>query len=151
MGDQAKVLQDIAQKFTQQNPNIKVFAVEPEECDILAGGSWGAHKIEGIGDGFIPEVLHVEYLDGVVTTTSDEALEMARRLAREEGIFCGISSGCNVAAAIKVALRYPDIGLIVTVDEVEVGLDRVADSLPVVGGLLDGALAPADEFVGVAL
>ena len=90
-------------------------AVEPAECDILSGGSWGAHKIEGIGDGFIPEVLRVEYLDGVVTTTSDEALEMARRLAREEGIFCGISSGCNVAAAIKVAHRYPDIGMIVTV------------------------------------
>jgi cysteine synthase A len=98
----------------EQNPNIKIFAVEPDECDILAGGSWGAHKIEGIGDGFIPEVLHVEYLDGVVTTTSDESLEMARRLAREEGIFCGISSGCNVAAALKVAQRYPDIGMIVT-------------------------------------
>ncbi len=98
----------------QQNPAIKVFAVEPAECDILSGGSWGAHRIEGIGDGFIPEVLQVEYLDGVVTTTSDEALEMARRLAREEGIFCGISSGCNVAAALKVARRYPDIGMIVT-------------------------------------
>ena len=54
-------------------------------------------------------------LDGVVTTTSDESIEMARRLAREEGIFCGISSGCNVVAAIKVARRYPDIGMIVTV------------------------------------
>ena len=99
----------------EQNPNIKVFAVEPAECDILAGGTWGPHKIEGIGDGFIPEVLHVEYLDGVVTITSDEAIHMARRLSREEGIFCGISSGCNVAAAIKVARRYPDIGMVVTV------------------------------------
>jgi cysteine synthase A len=99
----------------EQNPRIKVFAVEPAECDILSGGSWGPHKIEGIGDGFIPAVLQVEYLDGVVTTTSDESIQMARRLAREEGIFCGISSGCNVAAAIKVAQRYPDIGLIVTV------------------------------------
>ncbi len=98
----------------QQKPAIRIFAVEPAECDILAGGSWGAHKIEGIGDGFIPEVLQVDYLDGVVTTTSDEALEMARRLASEEGIFCGISSGCNVAAALKVARRYPDIGMIVT-------------------------------------
>jgi cysteine synthase A len=98
----------------QQNPGIKIFAVEPAECDILAGGSWGAHKIEGIGDGFIPEVLQVDYLDGVVATTSDEALYMARRLAREEGIFCGISSGCNVAAALKVARRYPEIGMIAT-------------------------------------
>ena len=103
-----------AKYLKEQNPNIKIFAVEPEECDILAGGSWGAHKIEGIGDGFIPAVLQVEYLDGVVTTTSDEALAMARRLSREEGIFCGISSGCNVAAALKVARRYPDIGMIVT-------------------------------------
>lgn len=103
-----------AKYLKEQNPNIKIFAVEPEECDILSGGSWGAHKIEGIGDGFIPAVLHVEYLDGVVTTTSNAALEMARRLSREEGIFCGISSGCNVAAALKVARRYPDIGMIVT-------------------------------------
>ncbi len=104
-----------AKYLKEQNPGIKVFVVEPAECDIIAGGSWGPHKIEGIGDGFIPEVLHLEYIDGVVTTTSDEAIEMARRLAREEGIFCGISSGCNVAAALKVARRYPEIGLIVTV------------------------------------
>ncbi len=104
-----------AKYLKEQNPAIKVFVVEPAECDIIAGGSWGPHKIEGIGDGFIPEVLNLAYVDGVVTTTSDEAIEMARRLAREEGIFCGISSGCNVAAALKVARRYPEIGLIVTV------------------------------------
>lgn len=103
-----------AKYLKQQNPGIKIFTVEPAECDILAGGLWGAHKIEGIGDGFIPAVLQLEYLDGVVTITSDEALEMARCLAREEGIFCGISSGCNVAAALKVARRYPAIGMIVT-------------------------------------
>ena len=104
-----------AKYLKEQNPTIKIFVVEPAECDILAGGSWGPHKIEGIGDGFIPDVLRLEYIDGVVTTTSDEAIEMARRLAREEGIFCGISSGCNVAAALKVARRYPEIGLMVTV------------------------------------
>src|SRR5437762_250812 len=115
MRDERKQTIRASKYLKEQNPNIKVFAAEPAECAILSGGSWGAHKIEGIGDGFIPEVLHVEYLDGVVTTTSDESLEMARRLAREEGIFCGISSGCNVAAALKVAHRYPDIGVIVTV------------------------------------
>lgn len=104
-----------AKYLKEQNPNVKVFVVEPAECDIIAGGSWGPHKIEGIGDGFIPDVLNLAYVDGVVTTTSDEAIEMARRLAREEGIFCGISSGCNVAAALKVARRYPEIGLVVTV------------------------------------
>ncbi|HEU5378394.1 MAG TPA: cysteine synthase A [Ktedonobacteraceae bacterium] len=104
-----------ARYLKEQNANLKVFVVEPAECDILAGGSWGPHKIEGIGDGFIPDVLNLAYVDGVVTITSDEAIEMARRLAREEGIFCGISSGCNVAAALKVARHYPEIGLIVTV------------------------------------
>lgn len=104
-----------ARYLKEQNAKIKVFVVEPAECDILAGGSWGPHKIEGIGDGFIPDVLNLAYVDGVVTVTSDEAIEMARRLAREEGIFCGISSGCNVAAALKVAHHYPEIGLIVTV------------------------------------
>lgn len=104
-----------ARYLKEQNASIKVFVVEPAECDILAGGSWGPHKIEGIGDGFIPDVLNLAYVDGVVTITSDEAIEMARRLAREEGIFCGISSGCNVAAALKVARHYPEIGLIVTV------------------------------------
>jgi len=104
-----------ARYLKEQNPAIKVFVVEPAECDIIAGGSWGPHKIEGIGDGFLPDVLHLAYVDGVVTTSSEEAIEMARRLAREEGIFCGISSGCNVAGALKVARRYPQIGLIVTV------------------------------------
>ncbi|HEY1351623.1 MAG TPA: cysteine synthase A [Ktedonobacteraceae bacterium] len=104
-----------ARYLKEQKPTIKVFVVEPAECDIIAGGSWGPHRIEGIGDGFIPDVLHLEYIDGVVTISSDEAIEMARRLACEEGIFCGISSGCNVAAAVKVAQRYPEVGLIVTI------------------------------------
>jgi cysteine synthase A len=98
----------------EQNPRIKVFAVEPAECPILSAGRWGSHRIEGIGDGFVPDNLDIELLDGVVTTTSDESIQMARRLAREEGIFCGISSGCNVAAAIKVANRFPEAQLIVT-------------------------------------
>jgi cysteine synthase A len=104
-----------AKYLKEQNPAIKVFVVEPAECDIIAGGNWGPHKIEGIGDGFLPDVLHLAYIDGVVTTSSAEAIEMARRLAREEGIFCGISSGCNVAGALKVARRYPQLALIVTV------------------------------------
>lgn len=98
----------------EQNPSIRVFAVEPAECAILSGGEWGPHKIEGIGDGFIPDVLDLEVLDGVIQVSSDEAMEMARRMAREEGIFCGISSGCNVAAAIKLGEAFPDIGPVVT-------------------------------------
>ena len=88
-----------------------MFAIEPEECPILAGGGWGPHRIEGIGDGFIPDNLHLDVLDGVVEVSSDEAIAMARRLAREEGIFCGISSGCNVAGALKAGTaRVPSCG-----------------------------------------
>jgi cysteine synthase A len=99
----------------ERNPEIKIFAVEPEECPTLSEGKWGFHKIEGIGDGFIPQVFDVSILDGVVITTSQESITMARRLAMEEGLFTGISSGGNVAAAIKVAMKYPGTGLIATI------------------------------------
>lgn len=98
-----------------QRNTVQVWAIEPEECPILAGGGWGAHKIEGIGDGFIPDNLHLDVLDGVVEVRSGEAIAMARRLAREEGIFCGISSGCNVVGALKLADARPDLRRIVTI------------------------------------
>lgn len=104
----------LARYLREQKPTVKVFAVEPAECPLLARRRWGMHKIEGIGDGFIPKVLDVSLLDGVVLTTSDESIVMARRLAREEGVLCGISSGCNVAAALKVARRHPELHTIVT-------------------------------------
>ncbi len=96
-------LTGVARYLKERNPQVKVYAVEPAECPILAGGGWGPHLIEGIGDGFIPDNLHLDVLDGVIEVTSEEAIEMARRLAREEGIFAGISSGCNVAAVAKLA------------------------------------------------
>jgi len=89
----------VAKYFHEQKAQTKFYAIEPAECPLLTKSQWGSHKIEGIGDGFIPETLDVSLLDGVVTTTSEEAINMARRLAREEGIFCGISSGCSVARA----------------------------------------------------
>ncbi len=104
----------VARYLKEKNPAIKIFAVEPAECPILSGGEWGTHKIEGIGDGFIPEIMDIDLFDGVVQTTSEESIDMARRLATAEGIFCGISSGCNVAAALKVAGKYPEARLIVT-------------------------------------
>jgi cysteine synthase A len=107
-------LTGVARFLKEQNPRIQIFAVEPEECPILAGGGWGPHRIEGIGDGFIPDNLHLDLLDAVVEVSSDEAIEMARRLARQEGIFCGISSGCNVVGALKVARARPDLRYIVT-------------------------------------
>ncbi len=93
---------------------VALFAVEPSEAPILAHRKWGTHKIEGIGDGFVPRNLELSQLTGIVTTTSNESIDMARRLAREEGIFCGISSGCNVVAAIKVARSHPEYKTIVT-------------------------------------
>lgn len=107
-------LTGVARYLREQRTDIQIFAVEPAECPILAGGGWGPHRIEGIGDGFIPDNLHLDMLDGVIEVSSDEAIATARRLSREEGIFCGISSGCNVAAAIKLAHARPELTRIVT-------------------------------------
>lgn len=98
----------------KQNPNVQLWVVEPEECAILAEGRWGPHGIEGIGDGFIPENLDCGPLTGVVTTTTAESIQIAQRLAREEGLFCGISSGCNVAAALRLKAAHPELGCVVT-------------------------------------
>ena len=93
---------------------MKLYAAEPAECPVLSRREWGVHKIEGIGDGFVPRNLDLSLLDGIVTVGSEEAIAMARRLARDEGIFCGISSGANVVAALKVAGRHPGLRRIVT-------------------------------------
>jgi len=106
------VLSGIGRYLREKNPKVKLYAVEPSEAPILSHSKWGTHKIEGIGDGFVPKNLDLSLLTGVVTTTSDEAIEMTRRLTREEGIFCGISSGCNVAAAVKLARKHPELGRI---------------------------------------
>lgn len=93
----------VAQVLKPRKPSFQAIAVEPTESPVISGGAPGKHMIQGIGAGFIPDVLAKDLLDGVITVTSDEALEMARRLAKEEGILCGISSGGNVAAALKYA------------------------------------------------
>ena len=107
-------LSGIGRYLRERDPGVKIYAVEPDECALLARREWGAHGIEGIGDGFVPQNLDVSLLAGVITTTTEESIQMARRLAREEGIFCGISSGCNVAAAVKLARRHPELGSIAT-------------------------------------
>ena len=107
-------LTGVGRFLREQDTRVRLYAVEPEECALLARREWGPHGIEGIGDGFIPENLDVAILSGVITTTTDESLVMARRLAAEEGIFCGISTGCNVAAALKLARHRPDLPSIVT-------------------------------------
>jgi cysteine synthase A len=107
-------LTGVGKYLRERDPKVRLYAVEPEECALLTRRSWGPHGIEGIGDGFIPENLDVAQLSGVITTTTDEAIELARRLAAEEGIFCGISTGCNLAAALKLARRHPELPSIVT-------------------------------------
>ena len=107
-------LSGVGRFLRERDPRVRLYAVEPEECALLARREWGPHGIEGIGDGFIPDNLDVAQLTGVITTTTDESLMMARRLAAQEGIFCGISTGCNVAAALKLATRHPGLSSIVT-------------------------------------
>ncbi|MFP8880110.1 MAG: cysteine synthase A [Myxococcota bacterium] len=93
----------IGEVLKKRKPGFKVIAVEPEDSPVLSGGAPGKHVIQGIGAGFVPDVLDQDLLDGVVTVGNDESLEMARRLATEEGLICGISSGAAVAAALKYA------------------------------------------------
>jgi cysteine synthase len=107
-------LTGVGRHLRARDRDVKLYAVEPEECALLARRAWGPHGIEGIGDGFIPENLDVAQLTGIITTTTDESVAMARRLATEEGLFCGISSGANVAAAVKLGRRHPDLASIVT-------------------------------------
>lgn len=104
----------VGRYLNEKNPNIKLYALEPTEAPMLSKRKWGSHRIEGIGDGFIPRNLDLSLLNGIILTTSEEAIAMAKRLALEEGIFCGISSGCNVAGAIKLVKKHLELRRIVT-------------------------------------
>lgn len=100
----------VAQTIKPRKPSFKVIAVEPANSAVLSGGEKGPHKIQGIGAGFIPEVLEQSLIDDVVTVTNDDAFETARRAAKQEGILCGISSGAAIWAAIEVASRPESAG-----------------------------------------
>ena len=94
---------------------IQVTAVEPAESAVLSGGPTGSHKIEGIGIGFVPPLWEPDQVDDIQTVTTDQAMVMARRLAREEGLFAGTSSGANVVAALRVAKRLGPDATVVTI------------------------------------
>ncbi len=105
----------IGETLKAQNPDITIWAVEPENAAILSGGSIGTHIQMGIGDGIIPSILNQEIYDDVCLIGDDEALRTAKDLARKEGIMCGISSGTNVAAAIRLAKKLGKGKTVVTV------------------------------------
>lgn len=105
----------IGEVLKAQYPDIEIWAVEPENAAILAGGTIGTHLQMGIGDGIIPDILNKEIYDEIYVVTDEEALNTAKCLAREEGLMCGISSGTNVAAALKLAKKLGKGKTVVTV------------------------------------
>jgi cysteine synthase A len=95
----------VSEVIKARKPSFKTVAVEPADSPVLSGGQSGPHKIQGIGAGFVPEVLNIDIIDEIVTVTNDHAFETSQKLARLEGILCGISSGAAVWAALEVAKR----------------------------------------------
>jgi cysteine synthase A len=100
----------VGEVIKQKKPSLYVVAVEPADSPVLSGGKPGPHKIQGIGAGFIPKILNREIIDEIITVTNEQAMETARRIAKEEGILCGISSGANAWAAMQIAHRPENRG-----------------------------------------
>ena len=105
----------VAQVLKERKPGFEAIAVEPDVAPVLSGGAPGPHRIQGIGAGFVPDVLDTDLLDDVIPVGEEASMEMARRLAREEGIFCGISSGAAVVAACEYGRRPVNHGKTVVV------------------------------------
>ncbi len=99
----AHAIHGVTKTLLKQNPAIEIIAVEPDESAVLSGRPSGSHKIEGIGIGFIPPLWHPEMVNEILTVSTEDAMNMARRIAREEGIFAGTSTGANIVAALRIA------------------------------------------------
>jgi cysteine synthase A len=108
-------LTGVCEYIKPKKPSFKAVAVEPADSPVLSGGKPAPHKIQGIGAGFVPKILRTDYIDEIVTVTNDEAIDMARRLAKEEGLLVGISSGAAMFAAVKIASRKENAGKLVVV------------------------------------
>jgi cysteine synthase len=105
----------VGQVLRQEMPDVKIYAVEPEASPVLSGGDPGFHRIQGIGAGFVPEILDQSIYDSVIRVSDDEAAKLTRRLARDEGILVGISAGANTCAALQVARELGKSKVVVTV------------------------------------
>ena len=105
----------VCQYIKPKKPSFIAVAVEPADSPVLSGGAPSPHKIQGIGAGFVPTILRTDYIDEIVAVTNDDAIVMARRLAKEEGLLVGISSGAAVVAALKVARRPENTGKLIIV------------------------------------
>lgn len=108
-------LTGIAEVIKMRKPAFQAIAVEPKDSPVLSGGKAGPHKIQGIGAGFIPDILNLNLIDEIIQCNNEDAFESARRLAREEGIVCGISSGAALWAALEVAKRPENTGKLLVV------------------------------------
>ena len=105
----------VGQLLKERKPSVRLVAVEPAASPVLSGGAKGPHPIQGIGAGFVPAVLDVRLLDEIITVENDDAFDLARRMAHEEGLLVGISSGAAVWAALQVARRPENAGKLIVV------------------------------------
>jgi cysteine synthase A len=108
-------LTGVSEYIRPRKPSFKAIAVEPAESPVLSGGQPSPHKIQGIGAGFVPSILRTDYIDEILRVASEEAITMARRLAREEGLLVGISSGAAVVAALRIGHREENAGKLIVV------------------------------------